>query len=357
MAIATTITTVGLVSALLMATASPAAAHTVGGPGPTNFVTEITSVSPPLEGLEVRVLGFGDRLELRNRSGTEVVVLGYEGEPYLRIGPDGVYENRRSPATYLNADRRARVDVPDEADPTADPRWERVSGGTTARWHDHRVHWMGAGDPAAVARDPGIGHLIYPRWTVPLRAGDSEVEVAGTLRWLPGPSRWPWLAAAVAAAVAMAAAAIWRRGAATWLLAGLVASLVAVDVWHTVGLAWAPGSSTSPASRLLQGGIGPLVAWTVGIAGVVFLLGRRHASRRLAGAYLAGLSAAVVLLVGGIGDLAVLSRSQVAFAGGPGAARVAVASTIALALAGIGVAAIVVARVPAGQPGSPQQVA
>ena len=357
-AIAATTATLGILAAVLAATATSAAAHAVGGPGPTNFITEITSVSPAMDGVEVRVLGFGDRIEVRNRSGTEVVVLGYEGEAYLRIGPEGVYENRRSPAAYLNADRQADVSVPDEADATAAPRWERVSGGTTARWHDHRVHWMGTGDPAAVQRDPGRSHLLYPRWTVPLRAGETEVEVVGTLRWVPGPSPWPPLAAAVIVALVGAVAAlVWRR-ASLWILAGLVAGLVAVDVWHTVGLAWAPGSPDSPAARLLQGSIGPALAWTAGVLALVGLLGRRPASGRLAGGYLAALSAAVVLLVGGVGDLGALSRSQVAFAGGAGAARIAVAGSIAAALGALLVAAIVVTRLQAGQPdGSRRQAA
>ena len=50
-------------------------------------------------------------------------MLGYQDEPYLRVGPDGVFENRRSPAVYLNANRRGSTAVPRSADPDAEPDW------------------------------------------------------------------------------------------------------------------------------------------------------------------------------------------------------------------------------------------
>ncbi len=44
-------------------------------------------MTPALPGVTVRVLQFGDELEVVNTTGTEVAVPGYSGEPYLRIGP------------------------------------------------------------------------------------------------------------------------------------------------------------------------------------------------------------------------------------------------------------------------------
>src|SRR4030095_10146065 len=101
--------------------------HVGGGAAGSDFGAGVTSVSPDLPGVTVRVLQFGDDLELVNRSGTEVTVPGYEAEPYLRIGPDGVWRNSRSPATYINLDRFGRVTLPDEADPRAEPRWGQLS--------------------------------------------------------------------------------------------------------------------------------------------------------------------------------------------------------------------------------------
>ena len=81
-------------------------------------------ISPPVEGLDAEVLNFDDRIEVRNSGNETVVVEGYRGEPYLRFEPDGtVSVNQRSPATYLNEDCFADVEVPDAADPRAAPEW------------------------------------------------------------------------------------------------------------------------------------------------------------------------------------------------------------------------------------------
>src|SRR4051794_19559227 len=87
--------------------AAPACAHAVSGVSATNYETRLTGVDPGLPpGVRVRVVESGSRLELVNRSGTEVAVAGYTGEPYLRVGPDGVFENLESPSTYINATRK-----------------------------------------------------------------------------------------------------------------------------------------------------------------------------------------------------------------------------------------------------------
>lgn len=310
--------------------APPAAAHTVDGSGPTNYLTEITAVSPDVEGLRLRVLEFGGQLELVNDTGEEVLILGYQGEPYLRITDDGVFENRLSPATYLNADRQAQTEVPDEAqnsDADTPPDWQRKADGSTAVWHDHRVHWMGNDPPEAVQRDDGRAHVILPEWTVPLRVGDRSVNVEGTLRWVPGPQPWAWLAAAiVAAAIVVLLSLRWWRVT----LAAVAVVLVVGDIAHAAGLAWAPDTPGNSLARFVGGGFLPLIGWAAGAFGVWGL-----ARGKVEGAYGAAMAGFAVLLIGGVLDFSALTSSQVAFVWGETPARAAVAGSI-----GLGVGAV-----------------
>ena len=87
---------------LVVIAAMPADAHLVGtNAGPTNYRTQILGVSPPIQGLQVRVAEIGGTLELTNRTGQQVIVLGAQSEPYLRVeAGGGVEENRHSP-TWL----------------------------------------------------------------------------------------------------------------------------------------------------------------------------------------------------------------------------------------------------------------
>lgn len=339
-------TALAAAAAALMLAAPPAQAHTVEGSSATNYLTEITDVSPDVPGVEIRVLEFGGQLELFNRSDQEVIVMGYEGEPYLRIGRGGVYENRRSPATYVNADRQGQTPVPPEANAAAEPRWARVSPGRSARWHDHRIHWMGSARPPAVQQDPTREHVVYPEWTVPLQVGGRAVTVTGTLRWIPGPSPWPWVAGAVAAGAVLALVAC-RLGpsARRWLLVLGSGVLVVLDVWHAVGLAWAPTSPGSPVGRFLSGAILPALGWAAGVVAVRMLW-----RDKVDGAYPAAFCSLAVLLIGGIGDLSALSNSQVPFAWGAGPARAAVAASVALGGGVLAAAVLHVRRSDLGRP-------
>src|SRR5437764_832098 len=73
-----------------------------GGPISTNWRSTLEAVTPPVTGVRVSVVDLSQRLKLSNAGPTEVMVLGYHGEPYLRVGPAGVFENVRSPAHFLN---------------------------------------------------------------------------------------------------------------------------------------------------------------------------------------------------------------------------------------------------------------
>jgi hypothetical protein len=312
--------------------ASPASAHAVSGVSASNYETALTGVTPALPtGVVVRVVESGSRLELANRSDAEVVVTGYTDEPYLRVGPEGVFENLESPATYVNATRNG-AQVPDGVDGTAAPRWKKVSSSSTARWHDHRIHWMGAEDHPLARRDPGHRHQLG-EWTVTMRQGSSSFSVEGTLAWVPGPSPVPWYAVALVVAAGAAALlfVLAPRGDPRRFVvaAALLAVLLVVDVGHLVGtaLAGADGLLTNM-GRLAGASRASFVAWGVLVAAIVLCLRRRSWAWSLA-----VVGTLLVLVAGGISDLADLSRSQVPFEPSAVAVRALVAVTIGLAAA------------------------
>lgn len=175
---------------LVAGLAGPALAHGRGSDA-TNYSSRVLS-APPLPGVSWRVYG-GDEFLGVTSTQTEILIIGYEREPYLRVGPDGVFENRNSPATYLNQER-LRTDLPAgvQADPSAEPDWHRVSDGGTALWHDHRVHWMAA---SSAVVDPGQPQDLF-EWSVPFLANGDEYAVLGELVWVPAPPVWPWVLAA-----------------------------------------------------------------------------------------------------------------------------------------------------------------
>jgi hypothetical protein len=144
----------------------------------------VERLEPALEGVTIRVLGGEHQLELENRSGATVVVLGYEEEPYLRIGPRAVFRNERSRATYLNRNRFAKVRVPTSADADAKPLWKRVSSEPVYAWHDHRIHWMEGTPPAGVRQEPQRRQRIR-NWEVPLVADGRRVTIQGHLDYVP----------------------------------------------------------------------------------------------------------------------------------------------------------------------------
>ena len=184
----------GLAVALLGMAAGPAAAHTIGtATQATNYRTTVRGIDQGAPGLSVRAIP-GEQLELTNRSDQEVLVLGYRLEPYLRVGPAGVFENQRSPSSYTNRFRTAPRQIPSEFDAKAPPEWRRVGDGPSAAWHDHRSHWTGP-DPPAVKASPDTPHVVVPDWQIPVRQGDDvTMVIRGNITWVPGPSPWPWAA-------------------------------------------------------------------------------------------------------------------------------------------------------------------
>lgn len=169
-------------AALLLAV--PAALAHQGSP---NFLSQVNSITPDVDGVDVTVLNRDDRLLLHNTSGRTVVVEGYSNEPYARIADDGtVSVNTDSQAYYVNEERDGRVEVPPGADSKGEPRWKQISRSGRFEWHDHRMHWMASGDPEQVT-DKDVRTKIFD-WKVPVRIDGRSGAIAGTLFWTPVPS-------------------------------------------------------------------------------------------------------------------------------------------------------------------------
>jgi hypothetical protein len=311
-----------IVAALLVLTATPASAHGVGGLQPTNYETTVDGLRPPVPGIHVRAIDLGTSIELRNDTSREVIVLGYQNEPYLRIGPRGVWQNDRSPAVFLNRTRIPTRSAPhDQYDAKAKPQWVKVSSSPIRSWHDHRTHLMTSEDPPIVQREPGSRHVVIANWKIPVRDGGQRYSIVGDATYIPPASPWPWVAGAVVLAVGVVLLCRTRSWSVVMQLALLI--LIVSETIHVVG-AW-QASNAGIGSRFLAsiysiGGIGVCVL-------ALWWLRRRDAWAAAPAVLIAGL---FVFVAGGLADFTTLTRSQVPTTLPDGIARLTV--TIALGL-------------------------
>ncbi|GGO29773.1 hypothetical protein [Micromonospora parathelypteridis] len=331
--IRTLLARVGLVAAaacmVTLSTAAPAAAHGADAPDGTDYRTRTTGVTPARPGLEVRVVEAGARLELSNSTGRTIEVIGYSGEPYLRVGPDGVFENSRSPATYLNRTIAGDTALPAEADPAAPPSWRRVSDEPTVRWHDQRALWQESAPPAEVRAAPDREHRVRD-WAVPLRDGADPVMINGTLDWVPPPDAYTWWAVTIVGLLAMGALGLVAAAAPAGAraLSALGALLVAggvVAVVYPVGRELDAGAQGlgGVALGLLSGQIWSLLTGLGAIAAGWYALARRPAAD-----FAVALAGACLALFSGAANAAVFARSIAPVPWSPEIARVMVAAAL-----------------------------
>jgi hypothetical protein len=181
---------------VIVVTASPAAADPAN---PTNYESRVIELTPPTPGIETSIIGGDSFVRLRLRGAADVVVLGYEGEPYLRFTADGtVRENSRSPAVVLNQSRYGTT-YDERADAKAQPEWQVVADDGTYVWHDHRIHWMAKSTPPTI-EGGSTGKVLD--WTIPLVVDGASVQINGELHRSAAPSLVLPIAGGVLATVA-----------------------------------------------------------------------------------------------------------------------------------------------------------
>lgn len=335
----------GLVGAL--AIGAPALAHGADAPDGTDYRTEVTALTPALPGLTVRTIEAGARLELTNRTGRTIEVLGYAGEPYLEVRPDGVYENQNSPATYLNQTLAGDTELPANADPTLPPSWQRISTEPVVRWHDQRTHWLEESPPAQAQADPTRSHRIRD-WTVPLRDGVSSLELRGTLDWLPPPSPAGWWLASLLGALAVGALGLLPAGSragrtVTMALAGCCALAGVGAVGFAVAREADAGAQGigGVLQGLLAGQIWPVLTGLGALAAGAYALARRPAAD-----FALALAGACLALFAGVANAAVFGRSVAPVPWPATSARLLIALLIVI---GVGVTLVGVLRLRAAE--------
>lgn len=119
--------------------------------------------------VEARIYRADLAIRLTSRGAHRVVVLGYQGEPFLLLDADGAFVNAGS-LTAAGAGLTRR----------GGRGWRRYARRPSVVWHDARVRAVAAG-------------VERRRWTIPVRVDRVPAQVSGGVRRVPPPPAWPWL--------------------------------------------------------------------------------------------------------------------------------------------------------------------
>ena len=182
-----------MLAAIVLGPAQPAFAHGGNGGASSDYRIEVTGFEGDPTGIEVHPVELGNRMELVRTTANEVEIVGYNGEPYIRLGEDGVFENFNSPSHYTNLDRFARTPPRRRQQPQPSRTGSRSAtailcvGTITGP-----TGWIRR--PATDVRaDPGVERVIFPANRVDFVVDGKPVTAIVRVTWLPPPSRIAWL--------------------------------------------------------------------------------------------------------------------------------------------------------------------
>jgi hypothetical protein len=266
-----------LVLLVLVALLAPgtAKAHLRTGRVAVDYRASVSPLRPPLAGaVDVRVFRPDLALRVRALGGHRVVVLGYFDEPFLRIGPGGVFVNDAS----LTAAGAGLATAGTPSGHTA--RWRLRSHTPSVTWHDVRLR---------LTHVIGTTEARHGRWAVPLVVDGRRSKIGGEITRARTPSAWPWIVLgalfAVAVAVLLARRSIELVRSAAALL-GWIAAIATLTA--AIGFA---ASSTASEGIWVEAANEILLA----LVGMGFLLRGSRDARALAGGLLGLLALAVGL--------------------------------------------------------------
>jgi hypothetical protein len=124
--------------------------------------------------VEVAIIpGVVPAVTIENGGHEPVTVIGGRGEPFLRIGPDGVFANANSP-TWMQSGRAPQTTSPIALSKDRSAvRWTKISSGSRYTW----LEWRARCPDDRTERTP-------MKWKIPLLIGGESVPVPGETRWI-----------------------------------------------------------------------------------------------------------------------------------------------------------------------------
>jgi hypothetical protein len=238
--------------------------------------------TPP--GVTARVYEGDLAVQLSAGDARRVTVLGYRGEPFIRIGSTGTTVQRGS---LTAAGTRITVH------------------GRSAIWHDSRVR--------ALAPD-----VERRRWTIPLIVDGQRTRLEGEVWRVDAPPVWPWVALSIP--FLLVSALLLVRRPIRWVRAAAIAfGLVSAVALVVTGAGFALDAAASEGKWLEAAN-----EFVFALVGVLFVLRGKPDTRAIAGGALGLLGLAV-----GLSQLPVFKHGVVLSVLPSGLARALIALTIA----------------------------
>lgn len=236
-----------LVAFVALAAPAPASGHIRTSVVAVDDRVVVFPVPAPLRSaVAVRVVASDQALSLTVSRGHTVDVLGYTGEPFLRIDAAGVAVNAASPTAAAVGLLRTPQSPAGRA-----PDWQVRSTGRKVVWLDARLRSLPSG-------------LRRSGWGIPLVVDGRRVRLGGEIRRVAAPSPWPWLGLGapfvVAAALLLCCYRSLLRGAVVALGAAAAAGTVATSATFALG-------ANGTAGRWIEGGY-EFVFVLIGLAAV-----------------------------------------------------------------------------------------
>ena len=263
-----------LVAAVALAAPAPAAAHLRTSRVAVDYRAVVSPLAPGLaSALSVRLYRADLAVRLAVHSGHRLVVLGYAGEPFLRLEHGEVLVNAGSPTAAGAGLARGGSG------------WHVLARSPSLTWHDARVRGL----PSGVDRGT---------WSLPLVVDGQRVRLHGTIDRVSAPSRVGWLVLGVVFAALTAVLLAWRPRRAlrtACIVLGAVSAIAAL-----VTAAGFSAASTASEGVWVESANEAVFV----LVGAIFLFRGSRDSRAMAGGFLglvalaAGLTRAPVLTHG-----------------------------------------------------------